>query len=219
MLTLDRLTRTYPAAGGGLTVLHEVSLTIATGEVAAIVGPSGSGKSTLLGLVAGLDDPTSGRVLVDGRDLAELDEGARAEFRNRTMGFLFQSYRLLPTLTAAENVRVPLELAGRVDAAAVAASWLERVGLTARADHRPVQLSGGEQQRVALARALANGPRLLFADEPTGNLDGPTGTAIADLLVSLARAQGTTCLLVTHDPSLAARADRVIRLRDGRVEA
>ena len=220
MLTIDRLTRSYPGAKAGdpdLTVLDQVSFTLQSGEAVAVVGPSGSGKSTLLGLVAGLDVPTQGRVLVDGQDLAQLKPGALASFRGTRMGFLFQSYRLLPTLTAEENVRIPLDLAGRADAQERAREWLERVGLGKRLHHLPAQMSGGEQQRVALARALAPGPSLLFADEPTGNLDSTTGQAITDLIFAQVRAHQVTCLYVTHDAALAARADRILRLRDGRL--
>jgi putative ABC transport system ATP-binding protein len=216
-LEVRGLTRTYRSAGADLTVLHEVSFAIQPGEAVAVVGPSGSGKSTLLGLIAGLDRPTAGSVSVAGRDLATLDEAAMARFRGSTMGFLFQQYRLLPALTAAENVRAPLELAGVRGAAARAQEWLAKVGLANRGHHLPAQLSGGEQQRVALARALVAEPQLLFADEPTGNLDSVSGTAIADLIFGLARERRTTCLLVTHDRALAARADRIIALKDGRV--
>jgi len=205
------------SGGRTVTVLDGVSLDVARGECVAVTGPSGSGKSTLLGLVAGLDTPTSGAVVVDGVDLGALDEDALARFRRDRVGFVFQSYHLIPTLTAAENVAIPLELAGVADARAGAARLLDEVGLGERGHHYPVQLSGGEQQRVALARAVARAPVLLLADEPTGNLDSATGAAIIDLLLALNRERGSTLVLVTHDPALAAHADRQIALRDGRV--
>ena len=200
--------------------LEEVNTCVRTaGERLAIVGPSGSGKSTLLGLMAGLDAPDSGRVLVEGRDLSALSPSALARVRGERMGFVFQAYRLLPTLTAIENIAVPLELAGRKDTIQIASTWLARVGLSERAHHLPGKLSGGEQQRVALARALAPKPALVFADEPTGNLDRHTGTAMADLLFSLVTDSHATLVLVTHDPALAARASRRIELSDGRIVA
>lgn len=217
LLTIDRLTRRYRSGADELTVLDDVSFTLAAGEAVAVVGPSGSGKSTLLGLVAGLDQPSGGRVLIEGRDLAQLSEAEMAAFRGRRMGFLFQQYRLLAALTAEENVRTPLELAGARDAKARARAWLAQVGLAARTAHLPAQLSGGEQQRVALARALAPGPALLFADEPTGNLDSATGGAITDLIFAAVREQRVACLYVTHDRELAKRADRIIELKDGRI--
>jgi putative ABC transport system ATP-binding protein len=190
---------------------------VAAGEVVAITGPSGSGKSTLLGLIAGLDTPSAGSIAVDGVEVTGLGETALARFRRRTLGFVFQSYHLIPTLTAAENVAVPLELAGVPEPLAAARARLAEVGLEARADHYPAQLSGGEQQRVAIARAVALTPPLLLADEPTGNLDSATGAQIVDLLLALNRERRSTLLLVTHDASLAARAGRAIALRDGRV--
>jgi putative ABC transport system ATP-binding protein len=217
VLSLTGVSKRYPVADGELTVLNGVTFAIGAGETVAVVGPSGSGKSTLLGLVAGLDRPSAGSISVESRDLGTMDPGALAAFRGARMGFVFQSYRLLPTLSALENVAVPLELAGRGDATAVARHWLERVGLGARAGHLPGRLSGGEQQRVALARALAPSPALLFADEPTGNLDSRTGAAMADLLFGLVREHAATLVLVTHDPALAARAGRTITLSDGRV--
>jgi putative ABC transport system ATP-binding protein len=203
------------SGGRTVTVLDGVSLDVARGECVAVTGPSGSGKSTLLGLVAGLDTPTSGAVMVDGVDLGTLDEDALARFRRDRIGFVFQSYHLIPTLTAVENVAIPLELAGVSDARGRAARLLDEIGLGARGHHYPVQLSGGEQQRVALARAMAREPVLLLADEPTGNLDSATGAAIIDLLLGLNRERASTLVLVTHDPALAARADRQIALRDG----
>lgn len=219
VLSLERVAKRYRTGGGELTVLNEVSFHVAAGERLAVVGPSGSGKSTLLGLMAGLDAPDSGRVVVEGRDLSALSPSALARVRGERMGFVFQAYRLLPTLTAIENIAVPLELAGRKDALQIASSWLARVGLSGRAHHLPGKLSGGEQQRVALARALAPKPALVFADEPTGNLDRHTGTAMADLLFTLVADSHATLVLVTHDPALAARASRRIELSDGRIIA
>jgi putative ABC transport system ATP-binding protein len=206
--------------GGGrsVTILDGVTLDVPEHEVLAVTGPSGSGKSTLLGLIAGLDRPTSGSIAIDGVDITRLDEDALARLRRDTIGFVFQSYHLIPTLTAAENVAVPLELAGHVNAAARAADLLDAVGLGGRAHHYPVQLSGGEQQRVALARAVALRPRLLLADEPTGNLDSTTGAQIIELLLALRAEFGATLVLVTHDHALTRHAGRVVRLRDGRLE-
>ena len=214
MLKCDSLTQTYLSGGRELTVLKDVSFDIAPGEFVAILGPSGSGKSTLLGLLAGLDRPRDGRVVLDGQDLGPLDEDARARLRREKIGFVFQSFHLVPTLTARENVQVPLELRGE-DGRQRAGDLLDRVGLGDRGHHYPAQLSGGEQQRVAVARAFANRPRILFADEPTGNLDAATGTVVIDLMAELNRESGTTLMLVTHDPELASRARRVIRLADG----
>lgn len=202
---------------GRLTILQEVNLSIASGESVAIVGASGSGKSTLLGLLAGLDEPSTGRVLIEGTDLAQLDEDARAALRGRRMGFVFQSFQLLPTLTALENVLLPLELAGVTDARERALQALAQVGLERRLSHYPRQLSGGEQQRVAIARAFAPQPAILFADEPTGNLDTATGQRIIDLLFSLNARQQTTLVLVTHDVRLAARCGRQLQLDHGRL--
>lgn len=209
------MTKEYLSGGRPLAVLRDVSFDLAAGSFAAIVGPSGSGKTTLLGLLAGLDVATRGRVLLDGTDLSTLDEDARARLRGERVGFVFQSFQLIPTLTAVENVAVPLELRGERGAARRAADLLERVGLGGRGHHFPAQLSGGEQQRVAVARAFVNRPRVLFADEPTGNLDTATGGRIVELLEALNREDGTTVVLVTHDLALAGRAERVIRLADG----
>ena len=215
MLAVRNLTKEYRSGGGALAVLRNVSFDVAAGETLAIVGPSGSGKTTLLGLLAGLDTPSTGAVLLDGTDLARLDEDARARLRGDRVGFVFQSFQLIPTLTALENVQVPLELRGNGDTEGRARDLLERVGLGNRTHHFPTQLSGGEQQRVAIARAFVNRPRVLFADEPTGNLDGATGEKIVELLEELNRADGTTIVLVTHDPVLATRLGRSIRLADG----
>ena len=217
MLAVRNLTKEYRSGGGALAVLRNVSFDIAAGETLAIVGPSGSGKTTLLGLLAGLDTPTTGTVLLDGANLGTLDEDARARLRGDKVGFVFQSFQLVPTLTALENVQVPLELRGIRDSDARARDLLERVGLGNRTHHFPTQLSGGEQQRVAIARAFVNRPRVLFADEPTGNLDGATGARIVELLEQLNREDGTTIVLVTHDPVLATRLGRSIRLADGLV--
>ena len=217
MLAVRNLTKEYRSGGGALAVLRNVSFDVAAGETLAIVGPSGSGKTTLLGLLAGLDTPTTGTVLLDGADLGSLDEDARARLRGDRVGFVFRSFHLVPTLTALENVQVPLELRGIRDSDARAKDLLERVGLGNRTHHFPTQLSGGEQQRVAIARAFVNRPRVLFADEPTGNLDGATGARIVELLEQLNREDGTTIVLVTHDPVLATRLGRSIRLADGLV--
>lgn len=219
MLKVERLTKTYATASGALTVLKEVSFEIAAGSTCAIVGPSGSGKTTLLGLCAGLDQPSTGRVQLAGRDIGHLSEDERGLVRNEAVGFVFQNFQLIPTLTALENVLVPLELRGLTPDPAEAADLLGRVGLGGRLDHYPLQLSGGEQQRVALARAFVNRPRILFCDEPTGNLDGDTAHAMADLIFGLNRERGTTLVLVTHDLELARRTQRIIRLRGGSVIA
>ncbi|MGH7388259.1 MAG: ABC transporter ATP-binding protein [Candidatus Rokuibacteriota bacterium] len=205
------------SGGRALTILDGVTLDVPAGRVVAVTGPSGSGKSTLLGLIAGLDRPTAGSIALDGMEITRLSEDALARLRRDRIGFVFQSYHLIPTLTALENVAVPLELAGRADALPRAHALLDAVGLGERAHHYPAQLSGGEQQRVALARAVALRPRLLLADEPTGNLDSSTGAGIVDLLLALNREQGSTLLLVTHDPALAGRAEQVVALRDGRI--
>ena len=219
ILKVERLTKTYPTAAGPLTVLHEVSFVIEAGATCAIVGPSGSGKTTLLGLCAGLDRPSSGTVALAGREIGGLDEDGRARIRNESVGFVFQNFQLVPTLTALENVLVPLELRGEAGREEEARALLERVGLGGRLEHYPVKLSGGEQQRVALARAFINRPRILFCDEPTGNLDGDTAQAMVDLIFGLNRERGTTLVLVTHDLELARRTQRIIRLRNGAVVA
>ena len=213
------LGKVVPSGDGTLTILHEISFAVTSGEAVAIVGASGSGKSTLLGLMAGLDLPSSGAVILGGRDLAALDEDARAALRGRLLGFVFQSFQLLPALTALENTMLPLELAGRADARTTAAAMLARVGLGERQAHYPKHLSGGEQQRVALARAFATRPRLLLADEPTGNLDAATGAQIIDLMFAMNAAAGTTLILVTHDEALAQRCGRTLRLAAGRLES
>jgi putative ABC transport system ATP-binding protein len=217
MIRVRELSMRLASGGRGVDVLTGVSLDVPAGQFLAIAGPSGSGKSTLLGLIAGLDQPTAGRIEVAGVDITALDEDALARFRRDHVGYVFQSFHLLPTLTAQENVAVPLELAGAAGAAARAAELLGEVGLAERAHHYPVQLSGGEQQRVAVARAVARRPAVLLADEPTGNLDSATGKQIIELLVGMNRRLGSTLVLVTHDTALAAHADRVITLRDGRV--
>ncbi|MGE3342733.1 MAG: ABC transporter ATP-binding protein [Vicinamibacterales bacterium] len=219
MIRLDHVSRTVTSGAGPLTILHPTSLTIDAGRTVAITGPSGSGKSTLLGLLAGLDAPTSGSVFIDGVNISALGEEALARLRGEKIGIVFQFFHLIPSLTALENVLVPLELAGVADARARATALLDEVGLSQRGHHYPSQLSGGEQQRVAIARALANDPAILLADEPTGNLDSTTGRHVIDLLLSVNRRQGRTLVLVTHDRELAAMADEVIAMRDGRVAA
>ena len=216
MLKVERLTKTYrTAAGGELTVLREVSFDILAGASAAIVGPSGSGKTTLLGLCAGLDRPSSGTVSIAGESIGDMSEDGRALVRNAHVGFVFQNFQLIPTLTALENVLVPVELAGDSTREPEARELLGRVGLGERYDHYPVQLSGGEQQRVALARAFMNRPKILFCDEPTGNLDGATAAAMVELIFGLNREKGTTLVLVTHDLELARKCQRIIRLKSG----
>jgi putative ABC transport system ATP-binding protein len=214
ILRCESLTRSYASGGREITVLRDITFELEAGGFLAVTGPSGSGKSTLLGLLAGLDRPTRGRVVLDGHDLAALTEDERARVRAEAVGFVFQSFHLIPTLTARENIQVPLELRGE-DARDRAEELLGRVGLGDRGHHYPAQLSGGEQQRVAVARAFAHRPKVLFADEPTGNLDAANGQNVVALLGELNRELGTTLVLVTHEPDLAARAHRVIRLRDG----
>ena len=217
MIQLRDVSKTVKSGDQPLTILHSLTLDIPRGQFMAIVGPSGSGKSTLLGLIAGLDAPTSGAVLIDDVDITRLDEDALARLRGEKIGFVFQFFHLIPSLTAFENVAVPMEIAGAPDSRRRAQTLLEEVGLTDRAHHYPSQLSGGEQQRVALARALANAPPIVLADEPTGNLDTATGRHILELLREIHRVRGTTIILVTHDAELAAIADSRLVLRDGRV--
>jgi putative ABC transport system ATP-binding protein len=219
MLHSQSLSRTYRSGGRDLTVLKDITFSLESGGFLAILGPSGSGKTTLLGLLAGLDRPSAGSVYLDGQELGSLTEDQRARLRGEKIGFVFQAFQLIPTLTAQENIQVPLELRGDARAAPRARELLERVGLGGRGHHYPAQLSGGEQQRVALARGFSSRPKVLFADEPTGNLDAATGATIIDLMVELNRDLGTTLVLVTHDLDLAARARRTIRLADGRVVA
>ena len=214
-----QVSKVVPSGDVPLTILDAVSFDVAARETVAIAGASGSGKTTLLGLLAGLDDPTSGDVIVDGVALSTLDQDGRAALRQRLVGFVFQSFQLLPALTAHENVMLPLELAGAADAKERAREWLARVGLARRTGHYPRQLSGGEQQRVAIARAFAGEPAILMADEPTGNLDAATGLEIADLMFSLNREHGTTLLLVTHDATLAERCERRLSLAGGKLVA
>jgi putative ABC transport system ATP-binding protein len=217
MIDLREVSKTVTSGTEPLTILHPLTTRIPRGQFVAIVGPSGSGKSTLLGLIAGLDSPTSGSVLIDGVDITRLDEDSLAKLRGEKIGFVFQFFHLIPSLTAHENVAVPMEIAGSPDAGARARALLEEVGLTGRAHHYPSQLSGGEQQRVALARALANDPPIVLADEPTGNLDSNNGRHIMGLLRTIHRTRGTTLVLVTHDVELAGQADARLVLRDGRV--
>ncbi len=218
VVAVSRLSRRVASdAGAELRILDDVSFSIEAGEAVAIVGASGSGKSTLLGLLAGLDAPSDGEVRIRGQDLFALDEDGRAALRGACVGFVFQSFQLLPALTAVENVMLPLELAGRRDARQEAEAWLGRVGLSGRLGHYPRQLSGGEQQRVAVARAFAPRPALVLADEPTGNLDVATGEAVIELMFSLNAESGTTLVLVTHDAALAARCKRTLRLAAGRL--
>ena len=219
ILEISDLRKIYRGAGHELTVLRDINLTLFPGDTCALIGPSGSGKTTLLGLCAGLDDATSGTVRLGGQALEALDQDARAALRNRLVGFVFQNFQLIPTLTAIENVLVPLELRGEAGRRKEAADILSQVGLAERLDHYPLQLSGGEQQRVALARAFIHRPKILFADEPTGNLDAETSAPIVEMLFELNREAGTALVLVTHDPSLAARARRVITMRGGAIVA
>lgn len=219
VLEVRELGKEVDNGGMPLVILQQISFSVMSGETVAIIGASGSGKSTLLGLLAGLDVATAGDVVLAGQPLSGLDEDARAALRGRGLGFVFQSFQLLPALTALENVMLPLELAGRSDASAVAHTWLQRVGLGERLHHYPKHLSGGEQQRVALARAFAPQPSLVLADEPTGNLDAATGAQIIDLMFELNAREGTTLILVTHDAALAARCQRVLQLQAGRLLA
>jgi putative ABC transport system ATP-binding protein len=217
LIRVSSLTKSIDTGTHRVEILKGVDLEIPRGQFAAVMGPSGSGKSTLLGLLAGLDSPTSGSILLDGEEITRLNEDEMALVRGRKIGFVFQAYHLIPTLTAEENVLLPMELAGNITGQKRARDLLERVGLGDRRDHYPVQLSGGEQQRVALARAFALRPPILLADEPTGNLDSANGRLVLDLLLAMNREEGTTMVLVTHEQELAASADRRIMLRDGRV--
>ncbi len=217
MIRLRDVSRTVTSGAGRLTILHPTSLDIAPGRAVAITGPSGSGKSTLLGLIAGLDAPTTGQIWLDGTDITGLSEERLARLRGEKVGIVFQFFHLLPSLTAFENVLVPMEIAGVPDARARAQALVDDVGLAGRGHHYPSQLSGGEQQRIAIARALANDPPIVLADEPTGNLDSATGRLVIDLLIAVNRDRGRTLVLVTHDAELASRADEAIALRDGRV--
>lgn len=215
VLELSEVRKTYHSGREDLEVLKGISFTVKAGETISIIGPSGSGKTTLLGICAGLDQPTSGTVSLCGRDIAQLGEDERAAVRNESVGFVFQNFQLIPTLTALENVMVPLELRGEGGARGIAKELLGKVGLGDRTTHYPIQLSGGEQQRVALARAFVNRPKILFADEPTGNLDADTSTPIVDLLFDLNKTAGTTLVLVTHDLELAKTTDRLLRIEGG----
>ena len=218
MIELQQVTKTVASGGRPLTILHPLDLKIPRARFLAVTGPSGSGKSTLLGLVAGLDAPTAGRILIAGRDITGLGEDDLARLRSTTIGFVFQFFHLIPSLTALENVCVPMEIAGRKDAVPRARDLLAEVGLTDRGHHYPSQLSGGEQQRVAIARALANDPPILLADEPTGNLDLANGQHVMDLLLDIRRTRGATLMLATHDTALASRADARLQLRGGRAD-
>ncbi len=219
MISISHLTMRLSAGGRLVTILDDITLDIPEKQRVAIVGPSGSGKSTLLGLIAGLDRPTAGSIRLDGQEITTMPESTMARFRREKIGYIFQSFHLIPTLTALENVSVPLELNGDAQAKKRAAELLEAVGLGERQSHYPVQLSGGEQQRVAVARAFACRPPILLADEPTGNLDSTTGQQVIDLLLGLHRDHGTTLVFVTHDPMLASYMERIVSLRDGRVES
>ncbi|GGF22757.1 ABC transporter ATP-binding protein [Echinicola rosea] len=218
ILSIDNVSKIYQSGSRKLTVLDQVNLRVEAGESIAIVGPSGSGKTTLLGLCAGLDSATSGSVQLNGHRLEVLSEDQRAAVRSKEIGFIFQNFQLLPTLTALENVMVPMELKQRKDAKEKALELLQQVGLGDRATHYPSQLSGGEQQRVSIARAFANEPKILFADEPTGNLDTDTGEMVEQLIFELNRASGTTLILVTHDVELAAKTNKIIHIRGGKIE-
>ena len=218
MIELRGVSKTVESGGQPLTILHPLDLVVPAGQLLAVVGPSGSGKSTLLGLIAGLDEPSTGTILIDGVDIAALSEDRLAELRGAKIGFVFQFFHLMPSLSAFENILVPLEIARAPDPTREARNLLEEVGLTDRAHHYPSQLSGGEQQRVAIARALANAPPILLADEPTGNLDSKTGAQVVDLLIEVNRRRQATVVLVTHDLELAQRADVTLSMRDGRTE-
>jgi putative ABC transport system ATP-binding protein len=217
VIELRGVSRSVPSGSGILTILHPTDLVVPAGRVVTIVGASGSGKSTLLGLIAGLDAPSSGSIFIDGVDITTLSEDALARLRGSKIGFVFQSFHLLPSLTALENVLVPIEIAGGADPLRRARALLAEVGLSDRGHHYPSQLSGGEQQRVAIARALANDPAILLADEPTGNLDSTTGKQVIDLLLDIHTSRRTTLVVVTHDPEIAAIADTTVSLRDGRI--
>jgi putative ABC transport system ATP-binding protein len=217
MIELRGVSKTVASGAQPLTILHPLDLFIPSGECAAVIGPSGSGKSTLLGLIAGLDAPSTGQILIDGTDITTLDEDRLARLRGEKIGFVFQFFHLVPSLTALENILVPMEIAGRRDAQRRAQALLDEVGLHDRGHHYPSQLSGGEQQRVAIARALANDPPIVLADEPTGNLDSATGRQVIDLLLEIHRTRKTTLVVVTHDPEIAAIAETTVRLKDGRV--
>jgi putative ABC transport system ATP-binding protein len=217
MIELYKVSKIVPSGREQLTILHSLDLIIPDGQFVSVVGPSGSGKSTLLGLIAGLDAPTSGKILLDGEDITRISEDALAELRSKKIGFVFQSFHLIPSLTALENILVPMEIAGRRDASQRARQLLKDVDLEARAHHYPSQLSGGEKQRVAIARAFSNEPAIMLADEPTGNLDSTNGRHVFDLMVEINRRHSTTLVLVTHDHELAEQASRRLSLRDGRV--
>jgi putative ABC transport system ATP-binding protein len=219
ILNIKNLTKTYQSAGRTLTVLDDINFSVAAGSTNAIVGPSGSGKTTLLGLCAGLDRPSSGTVELNNINLGSLSEDQRAQVRNQHVGFIFQNFQLLPTLTALENVMVPLELRGEKNIRARSLELLDKVGLSDRGHHYPAQLSGGEQQRVSLARAFSNAPQILFADEPTGNLDAETSEKVVKLIFDLNREAGTTLILVTHDLELAAKTQRILRIKGGKLVA
>jgi putative ABC transport system ATP-binding protein len=218
ILQVNNVTKIYQGINKDLTVLDDINFSLEKGEVCAIVGPSGSGKTTLLGLCAGLDHPSKGEIVLAGQNITSMTENEKAEVRNRKVGFIFQNFQLLPTLTALENVMIPLELQGKAKGAArIAMELLEQVGLGDRHDHYPTQLSGGEQQRVSLARAFSNSPQILFADEPTGNLDGETGAMVENMLFELNKEKGTTLVIVTHDMELAQKTNRIIRLKSGKI--
>ncbi len=217
ILSVKFLSKVFQSGGQPLTVLKDINFNVTRGSSVAIVGPSGSGKTTLLGICAGLDEPTSGSVMLNNRDLGKLNENERAELRNLNVGFVFQNFQLIPTLTALENIIVPLELRGELNSLSKAQGLIDNVGLGERANHYPIQLSGGEQQRVALARAFINNPKILFVDEPTGNLDRDNGQHVTDLLFSLNKASGTTLILVTHDLEIANRTERILRIDDGQL--